>query len=169
MTTANKITVLRVILVPIFLLLLYTQHFVLSFIVYIIACLSDFLDGYIARKYNQISDFGKFMDPLADKMLVISAMCYFVEITRIPGWVVAIVCIREFAVGGLRMLAAENQIVIAAAFSGKFKTFSTMIGLALMLLITNNTLDIIIWIIILLTTVYSGIEYFIKNKGAFNS
>ena len=169
MTTANKITVLRVILVPVFLILVYTGNMVPAFIVYVVACLSDFLDGYIARKYHQISDFGKFMDPLADKMLVISAMCYFIETGRIPGWVVAIVCVREFAVGGLRMLAAEKQIVIAAAFSGKFKTFSTMVGLAIMLIYSNPIVDIVVWIIILLTTVYSGIEYFIKNKGAFNS
>ena len=167
MTTANKITILRVILVPFFMVSLYTEHLYLAFVIYIIACISDSADGYIARKFNQISNFGKFMDPLADKMLVISAMCYFVEVSRMPGWVLAIICFREFAVAGLRMLSAEKQLVIAAAFSGKFKTASTMVGLAAMLIFKNTVLDTIVWIIILITTVYSGIEYFIKNKGVF--
>ena len=167
MTTANRITIIRIILVPIFMIALYINRY-LAFAVYVVACLSDYLDGYIARKYNQISSFGKFMDPLADKMLVISAMCYFCEVGRIPSWVVAIVCFREFAVSGLRMIAAEHQIVIPAGISGKVKTFSTMIALAIMLVFYVSWLDKLAWIVILLTTVYSGVEYFINSKGVFS-
>lgn len=168
MTTASKITIFRVILVPIFLVLAYQGLNVAALAVFIIASLSDFADGYIARHFNQISDFGKFMDPLADKMLVVACMCYFVQALRMPGWVLAIVCFREFAVSGLRLIAVEKKLVIAAGWSGKIKTASTMIGLCLMLLIDgNSTLDLIISIIILITTVYSGIEYFIKNKSVF--
>ena len=168
MTTANKITLLRIILVPLFMVFLGIDNLTLAFIVYAIACISDFLDGHIARMLNQISDFGKFMDPLADKMLVLSAMCYFSSIGRIPWWVTAIVCFREFAVSGLRMFAAEKNNIIAAATSGKIKTASTMISLAILMLLKNNTLDIIAWLTILITTVYSGVDYFIKNKGVFN-
>lgn len=168
MTTASKITIFRVILVPIFLVLAYQGLNVAALAVFIIASLSDFADGYIARHFDQISDFGKFMDPLADKMLVVACMCYFVQALRMPGWVLAIVCFREFAVSGLRLIAVEKRLVIAAGWSGKIKTASTMIGLCLMLLIDGNaTLDLIISIIILITTVYSGIEYFIKNKSVF--
>ena len=94
-TTANKITLLRIVLIPVFLLLCYTGHTNWAFVVYIIACLSDFADGYIARHYHQITDWGKFMDPLADKMLVLSAMCFFVECHTMPGWVVAVVLFRR--------------------------------------------------------------------------
>lgn len=168
MTTASKITIFRVILVPIFLVLAYQGLNVAALAVFIIASLSDFADGYIARHFDQISDFGKFMDPLADKMLVVACMCYFVQALRMPGWVLAIVCFREFAVSGLRLIAVEKKLVIAAGWSGKIKTASTMIGLCLMLLIDGNaTLDLIISIIILITTVYSGVEYFIKNKSVF--
>ena len=168
MTTASKITIFRVILVPIFLVLAYQGLNVAALAVFIIASLSDFADGYIARHFDQISDFGKFMDPLADKMLVVACMCYFVQALRMPGWVLAIVCFREFAVSGLRLIAVEKNLVIAAGWSGKIKTASTMIGLCLMLLIDGNaTLDLIISIIILITTVYSGVEYFIKNKSVF--
>lgn len=168
MTTASKITIFRVILVPIFLVLAYQGLNVAALAVFIIASLSDFADGYIARHFDQISDFGKFMDPLADKMLVVACMCYFVQALRMPGWVLAIVCFREFAVSGLRLIAVEKKLVIAAGWSGKIKTASTMIGLCLMLLIDGNaTLDLIISIIILITTVYSGVEYFINNKSVF--
>ena len=108
-TTANKITVLRIILVPVFMVLLYLGQTYWALAVYIIACVSDFVDGKIARKYNQITDFGKFMDPLADKMLVLAAMCYFVEVGLIPGWVVAVVLLREFGVSGLRLLAGHRD------------------------------------------------------------
>ena len=132
-TTANKITVLRILLIPVFLLLAYGEHRVAALLVYLIACLSDFADGYIARHYHQITNFGKFMDPLADKMLVLAAMCWFIENGQIPGWVVAVVLFREFAVSGLRLIAVEQNRVIAAAWSGKIKTATTMVALAMMM------------------------------------
>ena len=175
MTTANKITIFRVVLIPVFLVLAYTGHMRWALLVFVLASLSDMLDGYIARHYNQITDFGKFMDPLADKVLVMAAMCYFVEAGRMPGWVLAIVLLREFAVSGMRLVAVEQGRVIAAAWSGKIKTGVTMVCLCLMLLIPAPRLgdsapDFIARIstvLILLTTVYSGVEYFIKNRDVF--
>ena len=172
MTTANKITLFRVVLIPVFLVLAYTGHMVWALAVFVLASLSDMLDGYIARHFNQITDFGKFMDPLADKVLVGSAMCYFVEVGRMPGWVLALVLLREFAVSGMRLVAVEQGRVIAAGWSGKVKTASTMVCLCLMLLIgkQEGTTD---WValgssaVILITTVYSGVEYFIKNLDVF--
>ena len=161
MTTANKITIGRIVAVPVFLLLAYLNKPVWAFAVYVLACVSDFLDGYIARHYNQITDFGKFMDPLADKMLVLAAMCFFVDKGQMPGWAVAIVLFREFAVSGMRL--------IAAAWSGKIKTAVTMVGLAAMLLFGGvPAVNGIVTALIVLTTVYSGVEYFIKNKDVFS-
>ena len=168
MTTANKITIARVALIPVFLVLAYTGHMYWALAVYIIACLSDMADGYIARHYNQISNFGKFADPLADKMLVLSAMCFFVENGQMPGWVVAVVLFREFAVSGLRLIAVERSRVIAAAWSGKIKTGCTMVGLgAMMLFPTLNLVILIFTVLILATTVYSGAEYFYVNRDVF--
>ena len=166
-TTANKITMLRIVLIPVFLVLAYMGNMIPALIVYIIACLSDFADGYIARHYNQISNFGKFMDPLADKMLVLAAMCFFVENGQMAGWAVAVVLFREFAVSGMRLLAVEQGQVIAAAWSGKVKTFATMICLIVMLLINNSTINLISTIVIVGTTVYSGVEYFYVNRAVF--
>lgn len=169
-TTANKITIARVIMIPIFLVLAYTGHMYWALAVYIIACLSDAADGYIARHYNQISNFGKFVDPLADKMLVLAAMCFFVENGQMPGWVVAIVLFREFAVSGLRLVAVEQNRVIAAAWSGKIKTGCTMVGLCVMMLFPAvHLVNIICSVVILLTTVYSGVEYFWVNRDVFKS
>ena len=168
MTTANKITIFRMVLIPVFLVLAYTGHMYWALAVFLIASLSDMADGYIARHYNQITDFGKFMDPLADKMLVLAAMCFFVEKGCMPGWAVAIVLFREFAVSGLRLVAAERQSVIAAAWSGKIKTTVTMIGLAAMLVFPQvKALNWICNALILITTVYSGVEYFMKNIDVF--
>jgi len=166
-TTANKITMLRIILIPVFLVLAYSDKMMAALAVYIIACLSDFADGYIARHYNQISNFGKFMDPLADKMLVLAAMCFFVENGQMAGWAVAIVLFREFAVSGMRLLAVEQGQVIAAAWSGKIKTASTMVCLILMMLVNNKVLNIVSTVIIVATTVYSGVEYFYVNRAVF--
>lgn len=167
-TTANKITMLRVALIPVFLVLAYTGQLYWALAVYVIACISDFVDGYIARHYNQVSNFGKFMDPLADKVLVLAAMCFFVENGQMPGWVVAIVLFREFAVSGLRLIAVEQSRVIAAAWSGKIKTASTMVGLCAMMLFSGNAIvNLVCTVIILLTTVYSGIEYFWVNRDVF--
>ena len=166
-TTANKITVLRIILIPVFLLLAYGEHRVAALIIYLVACISDFADGYIARHYNQVTNFGKFMDPLADKMLVLAAMCWFIEKGQIPGWIVAVVLFREFAVSGLRLIAVEQNRVIAAAWSGKIKTATTMVALALMMVFPVKWLNVVCSILILITTVYSGVEYFVKNLDVF--
>ena len=167
-TTANKITMVRVALIPVFLVLCYLDHRIAATVVFIIASLSDLLDGYIARHYNQVSNFGKFMDPLADKMLVLSAMCFLVEKGQMPGWVVAVILFREFAVSGLRLIAAERQHVIAAAWSGKVKTTCTMVGLCFVLVFTQyDWLNRFVSAVILITTVYSGVEYFWKNKDVF--
>lgn len=125
------------------------------------------MDGYIARHYNQVSDFGKFLDPLADKLLVTACMMIFVGWGRMPSWVVFIVIAREFAISGLRMVAASNGTVIAAGWSGKIKTSCTMVGLIAMMVLPNlSTLDLIVNIVILATTVYSGVEYFCKTGPA---
>jgi len=166
-TTANKITMLRIVLIPVFLLLAYTDRMMAALAVYIVACLSDFVDGYIARHYNQISNFGKFMDPLADKMLVLAAMCFFVENGQMAGWAVAVVLFREFAVSGMRLLAVEQGKVIAAAWSGKVKTAATMVCLIVMIIVNNNVVNIVSTLIIVVTTVYSGIEYFYVNRAVF--
>ena len=167
-TTANKITIFRIVLIPVFLVLAYTGLKYWALAVYIIACLSDVADGYIARHYNQVSNFGKFVDPLADKMLVLSAMCFFIENGQMPGWAVAIVLFREFAVSGLRLIAVEQGRVIAAAWSGKLKTGCTMVGLSAMMLFSEvEMVNIIFTVLILITTVGSGIHYFWVNRDVF--
>ena len=168
-TTANKITIFRILLIPIFLVLAYMGQMGWALAVYIIACLSDMADGYIARHYNQISNFGKFMDPLADKVLVLAAMCFFVENGQMPGWAVVIVLFREFAVSGLRLIAVEQQRVIAAAWSGKIKTACTMIGLCVMLFTSHPLVNQIVTWVIVITTLYSGIEYFYVNRDVFKN
>ena len=169
-TTANKITIFRIILIPVFLVLAYMGQSLAALLVYIIACLSDMADGYIARHYNQITNFGKFMDPLADKVLVLAAMCFFVENGQMPGWAVVIVLFREFAVSGLRLIAVEQQRVIAAGWSGKIKTACTMVGLCAMLAIPASTIvsTVTTWVIVI-TTLYSGIEYFYVNRDVFKN
>ena len=167
MNTANKLTILRVFMIPVFLLVLYldvpnANYWALA--IFVIASLTDTLDGYIARHYNQTTDFGKFMDPLADKCLVTAAMLWFVEIGQMPAWALLVVIIREFGVSGLRMVAADKGRVIAAGWSGKVKTASTMVCICLMLLIARPALDLVCAAVILVTTVYSGAEYFVKNK-----
>ena len=163
MTTASKITLARVALIPVFMVLLLLGHTWWALAVFIIASLTDFVDGYIARHYNQVSDFGKFMDPLADKLLVLACMLIFIQWGRMPAWAVMIVLAREFAVSGLRMVAAAGGKVLAAGWSGKIKTFSTMVGLCLMMAFPVRWLDIAVTVVIAVTTLYSGIEYFVKN------
>lgn len=122
MNTANKLTLLRVVMIPVFMAALYVEfpfHMIVALTVFILASVTDFIDGYIARNFNQITDFGKFMDPLADKLLVTSAMLWFVEVGQMSAWVLLIVIAREFAVSGLRMVAAPKGVVIAAGWSGK--------------------------------------------------
>ena len=168
-TTANKITSFRILLIPVFLVLAYMGQRYWALAVYIIACLSDMADGYIARHYNQISNFGKFMDPLADKVLVLAAMCFFIENGQMPGWAVVIVLFREFAVSGLRLIAVEQQRVIAAAWSGKIKTACTMLGLCVMLFTSHPLVNQSVTWVIVITTLYSGIEYFYVNRDVFKN
>ena len=170
MTTASKITLVRVALIPLYMVLMYLSGGVANGYMYgalalfILASVTDFLDGYIARKYNQVSDFGKFLDPLADKLLTIAAMCMFCEWGSFPAWALMIVLTREFAVSGLRMVAGPKGKVIAAGKSGKFKTASTMVGLCvLMVFPTVVAVQLVVMAIIVITTVYSGVEYFIQN------
>lgn len=164
MTTASKITLVRVALIPVFMVLLLLGCNYWAFGIFVLASVTDFIDGYVARHYNQVSDFGKFIDPLADKLLVISCMVIFVEYGRFPAWACMVVLAREFAVTGLRLIAVENGRVIAAGWSGKAKTFCTMVGLCVMLVLTKwPVLDLVVMIVIVVTTLYSGAEYFIKN------
>ena len=170
MTKANTLTLLRIILVPVFLLILYlgfpgSEWVALA--VFIVASLTDLLDGWTARHFNEVSNLGKFMDPLADKVQVCAAMCWLVQRGSMAGWILAAVLLREFAVSGLRLVAVERGKVIAAAWSGKIKTASTMVCLCLMLVFHMGWLDLLCQIIILVTTLYSGIEYFAKNYRVF--
>ena len=172
MNTANKLTMLRVILIPIYLVvwhLHFSYNFVVALAIFIIASVTDFIDGYIARHYNQVTDFGKFMDPLADKVLVLSAMICFCAMGRFPAWALVIVMAREFAVSGLRMVAVDNGRVIAAGWSGKVKTFATMVCLCIMHLPVWAWLMWVCVIVIAVTTLYSGVEYFVKNKDVINT
>ena len=170
MTTASKITLIRVAMIPAFMVTMYLSGgasggwMIASLALFFIASLTDFVDGQIARKCNQVSDFGKFLDPLADKLLVLSAMAMFCEWQVFPAWALMIVLAREFAVSGLRMVASSKGNVIAAGWSGKVKTFSTMVGLCVMMAIPG--VAVINWIVIaviVVTTLYSGVEYFVKN------
>ena len=170
MTTASKITLIRVAFIPLFMVFMYLSggepglYMWLSLGVFILASITDYIDGEIARKFNQVSDFGKFLDPLADKLLTIAAMTMFCEWGMMPAWALMIVLTREFAVTGLRLVAVGKGNVIAAGWSGKVKTASTMIGLcAWMAFPTVEWLGITVTAVIVLTTVYSGVEYFIQN------
>ena len=167
MNLPNKLTVLRIIMILPFLLVLYldvpyADYWALG--IFILASLTDMLDGKIARKRNLITDFGKFMDPLADKMLVTAAMVWFVEIGQMAGWALLVVLLREFAVSGLRMVASDKGRVIAAGWSGKIKTASTMVCVVLMFLPIPPVVNTVCVGVIVLTTLYSGIEYFVKNR-----
>ena len=172
MNLPNKLTVLRIALVPVFMVLAYLTfpcHMYAALAVFVVASLTDFLDGYIARKYDLVTDFGKFRDPRADKMLVLTAMTCFCAMGRFPDWALVIVMAREFAVSGLRMVAVDNGRVIAAGWSGKVKTASTMVCLCLMHLQIPEVLGwVCVWVIVL-TTGYSGVEYFLKNRDVIAS
>ena len=171
MTTASKITLARIALIPAFMAALYYSHLnpgskrlMLAVAIFILASVTDFGDGYVARHYNQVSDFGKFLDPLADKLLTFSAMAYLCEMGHFPAWALMIILTREFAVTGLRLIAVQKGNVIAAGWSGKVKTATTMIGLVLMMALPQ--LDLLSWVLMIMmviTTLYSGIEYFIDN------
>ena len=170
MTTASKITLARVAMIPAFMVTMYLSGgesglwMWVSLGIFILASLTDFVDGYIARHYNQVTDFGKFLDPLADKLLTIAAMTVYCEWGIFPAWALMIVLTREFAVTGLRLVAVQKGTVIAAGWSGKVKTASTMVGLCVMMALPGIPLlnGIVIGMIVV-TTLYSGIEYFVQN------
>ena len=170
MTLASKITLVRVAFIPLFMVFMYQSGGVanvwmwLSLATFIIASLTDFVDGQLARRFNQVSDFGKFLDPLADKLLTIAAMVMFCEGGMMPGWALMLVLSREFAVTGLRLVAVGKGKVIAAGWSGKVKTASTMIGLCIMMAFpTVAWIATIVNAVIVVTTIYSGVEYFAQN------
>jgi len=171
MNTANKLTMIRVVLIPAFLTVLYMgfpgSNYA-AMVLFILAGVTDIADGYIARHRNQVTDFGKLMDPLADKILVLAAMLWFLERGFFPAWVVLIVVVREFLVTALRLIAVDNGRVIAAAISGKVKTVVTMVCLSVMFLELDQWMIYACIVAITVTTVVSGVEYFIKNKDIIN-
>ena len=170
MTTASKITLVRVAMIPAYMVTMYLSQGVaglwmyVSLGLFIVASLTDYIDGYIARKYKQVSDFGKFLDPLADKLLTIACMCMMCEWGMMPAWALMIVLTREFAVTGLRLVAVQNGTVIAAGWSGKVKTASTMVGLCFVMAFPTAVwmVNAVVWMIVV-TTLSSGIEYFVQN------
>jgi len=175
MNLPNKLTVLRVILVPFFVLFLLAD--ITSFdkwialLIFVIASLTDLLDGKIARKYNMVTNFGKFMDPLADKLLVCSAMICFVAMEKMPTWMVLIIIAREFIISGFRLVASDNGVVIAASYWGKFKTAFSMVMIIFVIMDIANPVfyvitQILIWISLILTVV-SLVDYILKNKDIF--
>ncbi|MCI8477222.1 MAG: CDP-diacylglycerol--glycerol-3-phosphate 3-phosphatidyltransferase [Oscillospiraceae bacterium] len=168
MNTANKLTLFRVAMIPVFLLVLYFNGpRIVALVIFVLACVTDFVDGYVARHFNQITNFGKFMDPLADKLLVVAAMLWFVEQGRFAAWAVLIIVAREFAVTGLRLVAVEAGRVIAAGWSGKVKTAATMIGICLMLAVNSPIVDQVVLAVVVVATLYSGAEYFLCNRDVF--
>lgn len=185
MNLPNKLTVFRVILIVPFVVLLLGGEAgwfgnnslipnIIALAVFIIASLTDLADGKIARKYNMVTNFGKFMDPLADKLLVCSALIALTELKRIPAWIVIIIIAREFIISGFRLVASDNGVVIAASYWGKFKTTFQMVMVCLMLINVPGTeiwwswlnvlTQVIMWIALALTII-SLIDYLVKNKG----
>ncbi len=170
MNLPNKLTIFRVILIPFFVVLLlfeitdYDKWIALA--IFIIASLTDFLDGHIARKYNLVTNFGKFMDPLADKLLVCSALICLVELSKIPAWIVILIIAREFIISGFRLVASDNGVVIAASYWGKFKTTFQIVMICLMIADLEPlyfVTQIVMWIALALTVI-SLVDYLVKNK-----
>ena len=172
MNLPNKLTVLRVVMIPFFVVFMltglggdYGNYIALA--IFIIASLTDLLDGKIARKRNLVTNFGKFMDPLADKLLVCSALICMIELGQLPAWMVIIIISREFIISGFRLVAADNGVVIAASYWGKFKTTFQMIGVVLLILNIEALSMItaaVVWIALILTVV-SLVDYIVKNIG----
>lgn len=166
MNTPNKLTVLRLCLVPVFFIAAYIEKentsLLIATAIFIIASCTDFLDGYLARKNNLVTDFGKFMDPLADKVLVAAALVFLVQIGRAESWIVVIIIAREYAVSIIRAIAANNGKVIAASGGGKIKTVTQM--LAIIMLLLNITGGTIMLYVCLILTIYSGWDYIWKNR-----
>lgn len=176
MNLANKLTLFRVILIPVFLIVLLSpiisdpqMRRYISVFIFIIASITDTLDGYIARSRNMVTNFGKFMDPLADKLLVSAALVAMVELGDLPAWIVVVIISREFMITGFRLLAVEQNIVIAAGFWGKLKTISQMVMIIVVLLKIDNIIFIylgyILIILSVLFTIISAVDYLYKNIG----
>ena len=173
MNLPNKLTLFRVILIPFFVFFLLAPYFegygnYIAVAIFIVASITDFLDGKIARKYNLVTNFGKFMDPLADKLLVCSALICLIQLELIPAWVVILIIAREFIISGFRLVASDNGVVIAASYWGKFKTaFQMLTVIVLILNIPNKVFTILGTVLIyvsLALTVISLIDYIAKNK-----
>lgn len=179
MNLPNKLTVARVVAVPFFIAAYLMEYHVPAFLLFVAASVTDLLDGKIARKYNLVTNFGKIMDPLADKILVYSAFCLMVANGMIPAWMLIVILSREFIVSGMRTVAASEGIVIAAGMSGKIKTVLQMIAVPLLLLLPAVETMFpdaaaafyyltygFLWASLIMT-VYSGIEYILQNKNVF--
>ena len=173
MNLPNKLTILRVLMIPFFVLFMLMDitgaaDKWIAVALFVIASLTDFLDGYIARKYNLVSNFGKFMDPLADKLLVSAAMICLVEMGRLPAWVVILIISREFIISGFRLIASDNGIVIAASYWGKFKTVFQMAMIIVLICNLGEAFvvveNVLIWVSLILTVV-SLVDYIVKNAG----
>lgn len=173
MNLANKITLLRIFMIPVFLVFMladFAYHMEAALAVFILASLTDKLDGHLARKYNMITDFGKFMDPLADKLLVTGAFLVLIQLGRIEAWIVFVILAREFAVTGLRSLAAAQDVIIAASNYGKMKTVTQIVAIVILLLdnypfsLVGFPMDTVMVYATLVITILSGLDYFIKNK-----
>lgn len=167
MTISNKLTILRIIMVPIFVALMMLEYDIASTVVFVVASLTDMLDGYLARKRNEVTNFGKFADPIADKILVVSALACLMEIGVVPAWSVIIVIAREFIVSGLRMSAASQSVVIAADGLGKLKTITQMFSITMLLLGIEGvfqTVAFVLFYISVALTFISGVSYIIKYK-----
>lgn len=172
MNLPNKLTIVRIIMIPFFVFFLLTDFVAgskwIATVLFCAASITDFLDGHIARKYNLVTNFGKFMDPLADKLLVCSALICLIALGRIPAWIVIVIISREFIISGFRLIAADNGVVIAASYWGKFKTASQMVTVILLVLNIQNTvftvLGTVFIYISLVLTVVSLIDYIAKNK-----
>ena len=172
MNLPNKLTVLRVIMIPFFVFFLLLENGAnptwryLSAAIFIVASFTDLLDGKIARKYNLVTNFGKFMDPLADKLLVCSALICLIQLEQLPAWMVIIIISREFIISGFRLVASDKGVVIAASWWGKFKTTFQMVMIVLMIAdiaALSIVTQIVMWIALILTVV-SLIDYLVKNK-----
>ena len=177
MNLPNKLTVLRVIMIPVFLVFLLTDcagdaSKYIAAAVFVLASLTDMLDGRIARKYNLVTNFGKFMDPLADKLLVCAALIAFVELGYLPAWIVIIIISREFIISGFRLIAADKGVVIAANYWGKFKTtFQMIMTILLILQLDYPYADTVEWIFVyiaLALTVISLVDYIYRNIGVMS-
>lgn len=165
MNLPNKLTIARVIAVPFFIGAYYFSWYLLAFIIFVAASLTDMLDGKIARKYNLVTNFGKFMDPLADKLLVCSALICLVELKELPAWMVIVIISREFIISGFRLVASDNGVVIAASYWGKFKTTFQMIAVVLLIVgipALSMVTTAVVWIALVLTVI-SLVDYIAKN------